>query len=298
MRLGVLDIGSNSAQLQIVEATAGAPPLPVYAVKTATLLGESLRDDRFLEDDAIERVCRAVTRTLDAAHRHEVDQIYPFVTAAIRDAENRETVLDRIETECGLRPQYLTGLQEARLTYLAVHRWYGWCTGRLLDIDIGGGSMEIALGRDAVPELAVSLPLGAGRLTRSFFDVDPPPRVQIKQMRRYVRETLRETADRLQWEGEPQLVVATSKTFKQLARLTGAPPQRKGPFVRRTLSRKDIHSWVPRLAALSADRRAALRGVSPSRAYQILAGAIVADETLSALDVDEVVVSHGRCVRA
>lgn len=97
VRLGVLDIGSNSAQLQIVEATVDAPPLPLYAIKTATLLGESLRDNRCLENDAIERVCSAVTRTLHTAHRYELDQIYLFVTAAIRDAENREAVLDHIE---------------------------------------------------------------------------------------------------------------------------------------------------------------------------------------------------------
>ncbi|MFC9357058.1 Ppx/GppA phosphatase family protein [Rhodococcus sp. NPDC057014] len=291
MRLGVLDIGSNSAQLQIVEATAGAPPLPLHAVKAATRLGESIGVDQRLDEDGIDRISQAVTQTLAAAHRYEVDQVYLFVTAAIRDAANRDDILDRIAAECGLRPQFLTGLQEARLTYLAVHRWYGWRSGRLLDIDIGGGSMEIALGRDAVPELAVSLPLGAGRLTRGFFDADPPPRKQVKALRRYVRDTLRETADRLRWEGEPQLVVATSKTFKQLARLTGAPSQRKGPFVRRTLSRKKIHSWVPRLAKLPAERRAGLRGVSPSRAEQILAGAIVADETLGALHVDAVQVS-------
>ncbi|MGG7104871.1 Ppx/GppA phosphatase family protein [Rhodococcus sp. 24CO] len=291
VRLGVLDIGSNSAQLQIVEATVGAPPLPLHAIKTATRLAESIGTDQHLEEAGIDRVCRAVTQILDDAHRYEVDQIYLFVTAAIRDALNRDAVLDRIAAECGLRPQYLTGLQEARLTYLAVHRWYGWCAGRLLDIDIGGGSMEIALGRDATPELAVSLPLGAGRLTRGFFEVDPPTGKQIKELRRHVRATLRETADRLRWERKPQLVVATSKTFKQLARLAGAPPQRKGPFVRRTLARRDVHAWVPRLAEMTAQRRAALRGISRPRAAQILAGAIVAEETMLALDVDEVDVS-------
>lgn len=291
MRLGVLDVGSNSAQLQIVEATAGAPPLPLHALKAATGLGESIDASQCLDAGGIDRVCRAVTQSLQSAHRYEVDQIYVFVTAAIRDAANREEILDKVASECGLRPQFLTGLQEARLTYFAVHRWYGWCAGRLLDLDIGGTTMEITLGRDAAPELAVSLPLGAGRLTRTFFDADPPSHKQVKELRRYVRASLRETADRLLWEGKPQRVVGTSKTFKQLARLTGAPPQRKGPFVRRTLSRKDLHGWVPRVAAMTTERRSKLQGIARSRAHQIVAGAIVAYETLSALDIDEVDVS-------
>jgi exopolyphosphatase/guanosine-5'-triphosphate,3'-diphosphate pyrophosphatase len=292
MRLGVLDIGSNSAQLQIVHAAPGAPPLPIHAVKAATLLGEAIGPDHCLDTAGIDRVCRAVTHTLDAAYRYEVEQLYPFVTAAIRDCANRDSVLDRIERECGVRPQYLTGPQEARLTYLAVHRWYGWSAGRLLNIDIGGGSMEIALGRDAEPELALSLPLGAGRLTRAFLgDDDPPDRTRVKALRRYVRDTLREPADRLRWEGEPRRVVATSKTFKQLARLAGAPPQRKGPFVRRMLSAKDLRRWIPRLAAMDAGQRAVLRGVSAPRAHQILAGAVVAEEALSALGVSRVEVS-------
>jgi exopolyphosphatase / guanosine-5'-triphosphate,3'-diphosphate pyrophosphatase len=292
MRLGVLDIGSNSAQLQVVHAAPGAPPLPMHAVKAATLLGGAIGPDQCLDADGVDRVCRAVTQTLDAAYRYEVAQLYPFVTAAIRDAANREYVLDRIEQGCGIRPQYLTGAQEARLTYLAVHRWYGWSAGRLLNIDIGGGSMEIALGRDAEPDLALSLPLGAGRLTRAFLgEVDPPARTQVKALRRYVRDTLREPADRLRWEGEPRRAVATSKTFKQLARLCGAPAQRKGPFVRRTLSLRDVRKWIPRLAAMGEEERATLRGVSELRAHQILAGAIVAEEAMSALNVAQVEVS-------
>ncbi|WP_261984676.1 Ppx/GppA phosphatase family protein [Rhodococcus sp. WS3] len=120
MRLGVLDVGSNYAQLQIVEATAGAPPLPLHALKAATGLAESIDASQCLDGNGIERVCDAVTQSLEAAPHYEVDQIYLFVTAAIRDAANREEVLDRVAAECGLRPQLLTGLQEARLTYRTV----------------------------------------------------------------------------------------------------------------------------------------------------------------------------------
>src|SRR3954462_3235265 len=286
MRLGVLDIGPNPAQLQIVDVAAGGPPLPAQAVKEPTLLGEEMLPDGSIGEAGIDRVCAGVCRVLGVAEQQSVDKLYPFVTSAIRDATNRDQVLDRVEAAAGLRPQYLSGDEEARLTYLAAHRWYGWSAGRLLLLDIGGGSMEIVLGRDAEPQLAISLRLGAGRMTREFLPTDPPSRSHLKAMRRHIRETLGEIADRVRWEGDPRRVVAASKTFKQLARLSGAPPQRKGPFVRRVLPRRDVHAWIGRLTRLSAKERSRLRGVSEPRGRQILAGAVVADLTMATLDID------------
>ena len=287
-RLGVLDIGSNSAQLQIVDLRAGGPPLPAYALKHPTLLTEEIGEDGAISDVGIDRVVDATCSALDAAVAHRVDELYVFATAAVRDAVNREDVLDRVEQHARVRPQFLSGEEEARLTYQAAHRWYGWSANRILLIDIGGGTMEIAMGRDAEPDLAVSLPLGAGNLTRMFLRDDPPTRRQVKRLRSHIRATLREVTDRVRWEGHAARAIATSKTFKQLARLTGAPPQRKGPFVSRNVAVRDFAKWVPRLAAMRADQRAKLPGISDARARQILAGALVAQQTMLALDLKSV----------
>ncbi len=291
MKIGVLDIGSNSAQLQVVEASRGAPPLPTHAVKHATVLGEEIQPDGSITSEGVDRVIDAVQRSAAAARSLHVDQLFAFATSAVRDATNGAEIADRLARETGIQPRFLTGEEEARLTYLAVRRWYGWSAGRLLVVDIGGGSMEIALGRDATPDFAVSLPLGAGRLTRAFLHDDPPRREQLRDLRHHARATLREVSDRLRWEGDPKRVIASSKTFKQLARLAGAPPQRTGPFVRRTLYRSDVSLWASRLAKLPARERAQLRGVSEFRAKQIAAGAIIAKAVMTALDVERLDVS-------
>ncbi|MBC6448721.1 Ppx/GppA phosphatase family protein [Actinokineospora xionganensis] len=288
MRIGVIDIGSNSAQLQVVDAFTGSPPLPSYAFKRPTLLGEEFGPDGGITDVGVRRVVGAVAAALAKAQKLEIEELYVFATSAVRDAENRDQVVDAIERRTGLRVQFLSGEDEARLTYHAAHRWYGWSAGRLLLLDIGGGSMEIVLGRDAEPELAVSLPLGAGRLTRRFFTADPPPACEIKDLTRHVQDSVREVADRLRWEGSFRRAIATSKTFKQLARMAGAPPQRAGPFARRLLTVEDLEQWIPRLAELPAAQRAKLRGVSGSRAHQILAGALTAKITMVALGVSTV----------
>ncbi|TCO52935.1 hypothetical protein [Actinocrispum wychmicini] len=288
MRLAVLDIGSNSAQLQVVDVAVGAPPLPAHCVKEPTLLAEELRPDGTLSEVGLDRVAAAVDRAVSAATRLGVDQLYPFVTAAVRDAVNRDEVIDRIEAESGIRPQFLSGEEEATLTYFAARRWYGWSAGRLLLVDIGGGSTEVALGRDALPDLAVSLPLGAGWLTRRFLAADPPTRKQLKALRKHVHDTLAEVLERLRWEGDPRRVVATSKTFKQLARLSGAAPQRKGPFVRRELTLTTLRNSIPELVSVTAHERAGLRGIARSRARQVVAGALVAEATMTALDIGSV----------
>jgi exopolyphosphatase/guanosine-5'-triphosphate,3'-diphosphate pyrophosphatase len=288
MLLGVLDIGSNSAQLQVFEVRPGAPPLPTHAVKEPTLLGEAFDPGGAIDQAGIDRLISAVKRAMNAARRLGAEQLYVFTTSAVRDAANRDLILDRVEAEAGVRPQFLTGADEGRLTYLAVHQWYGWSAGRQLVLDIGGGSMEIVFGRDAEPELSISLPLGAGRLTRTFLPDDPPTRDQLAALRAHVKATLREAADRLLWEGVPDRVIGTSKTFKQLARMSGSPAQRKGPFVRRSVTAADLEAWIPRLAALSARQRAKLQGVSGPRSRQILAGAVVARATMKALNVNVV----------
>lgn len=287
-RLGVLDIGSNSAQLQVVDLLHGGPPLPAYAVKQPTRLAEDIGPDGAISASGIDRVVAATSQAMQAASEHHVEMLYVFATAAIRDAANRDEVIDLVEREAGVRPQFLSGEDEARLTYMAVHRWYGWSANRVLLLDIGGGSMEIVLGRDAEPDLALSLPLGAGRLTRAFLPDDPPTPAQLKALRQHIGHTVREVTDRVRWEGPPSRAIATSKTFKQLARLAGAAPQRKGPFVRRVLRRADLTKCISALERRSAAERAKLPGISPSRARQVLAGATVAKLTMSALDISVV----------
>jgi exopolyphosphatase/guanosine-5'-triphosphate,3'-diphosphate pyrophosphatase len=252
------------------------------------LLGDAVCPDGTIDPAGTDRIVRAVNRAMSAATRLGVQQLYVFVTSAVRDAANRDQILDRVEAEAGVRPQYLAGVDECRLTYLAVHQWYGWSAGRQLVLDIGGGSMEIAFGRDSEPELSVSLPLGAGRLTREFLPDDPPSQAQLAALRSHVRATLREVADRLLWEGVPDRVIGTSKTFKQLARLSGSPAQRRGPFVRRSVTAADLEDWIPRLATLPAAQRAKLSGLSRPRSRQILAGAVVARATMKSLNVGSV----------
>jgi exopolyphosphatase/guanosine-5'-triphosphate,3'-diphosphate pyrophosphatase len=287
VRLGVLDIGSNSAHLRVVDAYPGSPPLPVFRHRAVTRLAEAIGGDGAVTHDGVQRLIAAVRETVDTARSQHVAELIPFVTSAVRDAANRDEILHQLAVEAGVTVGYLSGEDEGRLTFFAAHRWYGWSSGPLLLLDIGGGSLEVVYGRDEDPTMVVSLPLGAGRLTRSQLPDHPARWDQIKAVRRHVRTTLAPAAERLNWEARASRVVATSKTFKQLARLAGTKPG-KGRQTRPVLRRRDLKRAIPRLATMSPAKRAALPGIAKTRARQILAGAIIADAVMDVLGIDEV----------
>ena len=147
--------------------------------------------------------------------------------------------------ERGVEITTLTGADEARLTFLAVRRWFGWSSGRLIVFDIGGGSLEIAVGADEEPDGAISLPLGAGRLTRERLVGDPPTAASVRELRRHVRAEIAGEVGRIQRSGVPRRAVATSKTFRQLARIAGAAPSGEGDLLSVEIEVRDTGPGIP-----------------------------------------------------
>ncbi|WP_031511436.1 Ppx/GppA phosphatase family protein [Streptomyces megasporus] len=288
MRLGVLDVGSNTVHLLVVDAHPGARPLPAYSHKAELRLAELLDSDGAIRPDGVEKLAATVREALEIAEDKGVEDLLPFATSAVRDAANADRVLAHVAAETGVELRVLSGEDEARLTFLAARRWFGWSAGRLLVIDIGGGSLEIAYGIDEKPDTAVSLPLGAGRLTSAWLPGDPPDPADVRALRRHVRHEIAKVVGDFSRLSAPDHVVATSKTFKQLVRLAGAPRSGEGAFVQRELNRAALEEWVPKLAGMSAAERAGLPGVSESRARQLLAGAMVAEGAMDLFGVERV----------
>jgi exopolyphosphatase/guanosine-5'-triphosphate,3'-diphosphate pyrophosphatase len=198
-------------------------------------------------------------------------------------------VLERVRAVTGVELRVLSGADEARYTFLAVRRWFCWSAGRLLVLDIGGGSLnfELAAGRDEDPELAVSLPLGAGRLTRMRWRSNQPNRADINALRAELDAILEPTARRIHALGECELAVGTSKTFRSLARLAGAAPSSAGIGVPRSLTDVGLRQVFGFISRMSSADLAELDGVSAGRAHQLVAGALVAAAAMRALRVNQ-----------
>lgn len=287
MRLGVLDVGSNTVHLLVVDAHRGAQPTPQHSDKHELRLAEALDPDGNLSASGADRLVHAVSDARRQARAMHCDEMLAFATSAVRDAGNSGEVLDRVAAETGVDLQVLSGEDEARLTFLAVRRWLGWSAGNLICLDIGGGSLEIAAGSDEDPDVAVSLPLGAARLTRDRLDGDPPSKNDVAALRSYVDAQLARPARRLLAVGAPDRVVATSKTFRTLSRLAGAAPSSEGPRARRTLNRTGLTQVTAFISRMTAADLAELDGVSESRAHQTLAGAVVAAAAMDVLGIDQ-----------
>ncbi len=168
----MLDVGSNTVHLLVVDAHHGARPTPAYSHKVELRLVEHLTDDGHIDRAGADALAAFVAEAMQVAGEQGVEDCMNFATSAIREAPNGEQVLARVADETGVELHVLAGSEEAQLTFLAVRRWFGWSSGRLLVLDIGGGSLEIASGIDEEPDVATSLPLGAGRLTRRWLPGD------------------------------------------------------------------------------------------------------------------------------
>jgi exopolyphosphatase/guanosine-5'-triphosphate,3'-diphosphate pyrophosphatase len=287
VRLGVLDVGSNTVHLLVVDAHRGAHPTPMHSEKSVLRLSEQITPDGELTKAGADELVSAVAAAKDSANRLGCADLMAFATSAVREAENSAKVLRKVAEQTGVELEVLSGVEEARLTFLAVRRWFGWSAGQLLVLDIGGGSLEVAMGRDEEPELAESLPLGAGRITRTRFEHDPPARSELVATSAWLEEQLSGLAKKVGKLDPPDRVVATSKTFRSLARLTGAAPSAAGPRARRTLTDTALRQLIAFISRMNSADLAQLEGVSASRAHQLAGGALVAQAAMRALSLDE-----------
>ncbi|PZP36011.1 MAG: exopolyphosphatase [Kocuria rhizophila] len=292
MRLSVLDVGSNTVHLLLLDVYPGSKPEPYASHKMALRLVEHQDEQGRITDHGRDLLTSFVVEARDFAVEHDAEDLLAFATSAIREATNGADVLDHVQSRSGVTLTEISGDQESAITFYAVRRWFGWGAGRIMDFDIGGGSFEMAVGTNALPTVATSVPLGAGRMYRTFLggsDVASP--ADVKKLRRHVRTTLKPAVEKIEKGGRPDLAVGTSKTFRSLARICGAAPSAQGPYVPRIMHAEDLRLWTRRMEAMTVSERAELPGVSEHRAAQVLAGAIVAETAMDMLDIGTLCIS-------
>ncbi|AXB48111.1 Ppx/GppA phosphatase family protein [Amycolatopsis albispora] len=278
--VGVLDVGSFSARLVLVER-GGSPVEPALVHKTRLRLDRALEADGALSRNGVDSIVDAVRKANRVAAEHGAHEVFPFATSSVRDAANARQVVAKVARATGTELRFLSGRREAELSFLAARRWYGASAGPLVVLDVGGGTVEIAAGAGEVATFARSLRLGAREMTRAWFGHDQASAKRMDALREHTLDQVREAlGDADELTGGTR-AIGCSKVLRQLARLAGARPQRDGDFVPRTLHVEDLRRWIPRLAKMPVDRRAELPGISRCRSRQALAGAIVAEALLT-----------------
>jgi len=283
MRLGVLDVGSNTVHLQVVDTYPGARPNPTFNHKEELRLTEYLTPENKISDEGIIALRAAIAQAVAQSKAVQTQELLPFATSALREAANGDEIIAAINKDFEIDLQVLSGEEEAKLTFLAARRWFGWSSGRLLVIDIGGGSLEIASGVDESPEVAVSLPLGAARLTKSHLIGDPYAAKSIRSLRDHIENQLESILPALVHHEVSDRAIATSKTLRTIARLCGDWYEGNG----KVITIDAIRKISARLSEMDLEERTKLPGVSANRARQIVAGAFVTESVMRNLDLDK-----------
>jgi exopolyphosphatase/guanosine-5'-triphosphate,3'-diphosphate pyrophosphatase len=283
MRLGVLDVGSNTVHLQVVDTSPGARPNPTFNYKEELRLTQYINEENLISDEGIEKLRSSIKRAIEQSASVQTQELLPFATSALREASNGEKIISSINKDFHIDLQVLTGEEEAKLTFLAARRWFGWSSGRLLVIDIGGGSLEMAAGVDESPEIATSLPLGAARLTKDFLNGDPYTDKSLRALRDHIENKLEQILPSLVKHQESDRAIATSKTLRTLARLSGDWFDGTG----KNITVEAIRKISAKLSEMDESTRAKLPGVSENRASQIVAGSLVAESVMRNLDIKE-----------
>jgi exopolyphosphatase/guanosine-5'-triphosphate,3'-diphosphate pyrophosphatase len=287
MRVGVVDLGTNSTRLLVAEVDDGHVE-EVARHTQITRLGEGVDERRKLLPLPIARV-----RNVLADYRRELEElgaerVLAIGTSAIRDAENGEAFLGEVEWSYGFATRLLSGSDEAQLTRRGV------ANGRELGddtlvLDVGGGSTELITARERT-----SLDLGSVRLTERHIHSDPPTDDELEAAARAVRDELPSL--------EPDGAIGVAGTITTLAALElgGYDPQRVHGY---RLSREGVGAQLDRLASLPLAQRRELAGLEPERAPVIVAGAVIVREVLdryglAGLEVSERDILHGAALEA
>ena len=259
-------------------------------MKAAPRLGAGLSERNELDEAAMDRAADAITRMHTLAGQLGATRIEAVATSAVRDATNGAAFIQRIREATGLRVRLLSGPQEARLSFRSALAHFELGEGRAIVMDIGGGSLELALSADGLVDSLESLPVGAIRMTETHL-AESSGKKQVKALRKAVREALRGQLPYREWRGAQ--CIGSGGTFTNLA---GIHLARQGIATARTVhgtsvARAELEHLLEWLQDMTPAERLTVPGLNPARADIIVAGLAVAAETMARFEAREVVVS-------
>jgi exopolyphosphatase/guanosine-5'-triphosphate,3'-diphosphate pyrophosphatase len=285
-----IDIGSNSCRLKIARLVSHHLKT-LYEDREVTRLGASVFETGLVSPEAMNATLQALKRFQRAVQSHGAQKIRVVATSAMRDARNAAVFQARVKEETGWTLEVISGLEEGRLIHLGVLGLDGVgqetprkAAGRVLLVDLGGGSCEITLSERKRIRETVSLPLGAVRLTEQFLPSDPAPSDGLARMHQLIARELRRAHRRIQ-PGKLSQVIATSGTAAALSDAIAATAK-NGKAGKSALKRsglvptREVRKLAHKLAQLPLASRAAIPGIGPRRAEIIVPGAMVFAELL------------------
>jgi exopolyphosphatase/guanosine-5'-triphosphate,3'-diphosphate pyrophosphatase len=288
MRIAAIDIGTNSVHMIVAQVRPDLSFEIVDREKEMVRLGAGGLGGRALTSEAMGAALHALAKFRLLAESHRVDQIVAAATSATREAENGGEFLAAIERTTGIRPQIISGTEEARLIHLAAVYGVDVSSSSAVVIDIGGGSVEITLGSASAIQLAKSFKLGAIRLTEKFVKSDPLSRKDERKLVKHITSEIAEHVGQIVKAGFER-VIGTSGTILSLGAVCAAELHGSVPNDLRNLRipAKQLHRVRKAVVELDLQQRLKIPGLDPRRADLVVAGSALFDTILRMLGASE-----------
>ena len=290
VRIAAIGIGSNSIRQIVADVSHDGSIRVLDEMKAAPRLGEGVDETGRLSDSAVRNALAALVRMSMLTRQIGAVRTEAVATSAVRDAENGPEFIAAVRDTAGISVRILDGDEEAMLAYKSALAHFDLATGRAVVMDIGGGSLELALSADGLLDGLLSFPLGAIRMTERFFGKNRGHK-ELTALRNFARKELRDSVSRRDWHGAR--LIGSGGTFTNLAGIIlarqGMP---RGPGVHgAVVTRAELEHVLDLLQGMSASERQAVPGLSPARADIIVAGLAVAAEVMARIEAREMVVS-------
>lgn len=291
VKRAIIDIGTNSVRMLLAELEKDSEKKVNILDKQvlSTRLGEGVDSNRYLSARAIERTIDAVKTLVKTAYANQVDSIFCFATSAVRDAKNREHFIELVNRCCGIDVQVLSGTEEAKAAFTGALVDIPYKHGKVMLVDIGGGSTELVLGKGDCIDYSVSMDVGAVRLTEMFPLAYPVNYDKWNAMAAFVRSLLKQ-----QWRGECLSfpMVGVGGTITSLAAMDqGLEVYDRNRIQGYHLDKNAIEKLLSKILSCSIEERKKLAGLPPSRADIIPAGICILLEIMDFFKKDDIIVS-------
>ena len=294
-RVGAIDMGTNSTRLLVADVVGHGRDAIVRTIDrrmTITRLGQGVDADRRLHPDAIRRTLDALDEYGSALRAHGVEIVRAVATSAARDAANRDDLFDPAVAQLGVRPELITGDEEAQLSFLGATCELGADGAPYLVVDIGGGSTEFVFGSDE-PRHSISVDMGCVRLTEQFLAGDPPAPEELSNAVGYVRDLLLDVEQAIPGVATARTLVGLAGTVSTLASVElGLHEYDRDKIHGYRLTKDAVEDAFRTLATESREERRHNPGLEPGRVDVIVGGAVVLVTILRTFGYEELLVSE------
>lgn len=290
-RVAAIDCGTNSIRLLVTDVVDGAASELVREMRIVRL-GQGVDATGRLAPEAIERTLEATREYADTIASLRADRVRFCATSAARDASNAEEFASAVESIVGVRPEILTGDEEARASFVGATRGLRATGGETLVMDIGGGSTELVVGRDETVEWSTSLNVGSVRMTERFLASDPPTAAEVEACGAFLRDAIGGAAEGL---APVSTLVGVAGTITTIAaHALELPAYDRDAVHAARLTIDVVRSACESLVSMTVEQRRALPFMHPGRADVIGGGALVLDAVLTSLPLvtSELIVSE------